>query len=85
MICAKEYLKLCLFLTEGLMVLLRQIGTAYQKLASYECKQAIELFSSLPPHQYNTGWVLAQVGRAYFEIAEYQLVCMFILSTNRPH
>lgn len=56
------------------MTLLRQIGTAYQKLSCYECKQAIELFLALPPHQYNTGWVLTQVGRAYFEIAEYQMV-----------
>ena len=56
------------------MSLLRQIGAAYQKLSSYECKQALALFSHLAPHQYNTGWVLTQVGRAYFETAEYQMV-----------
>ena len=56
------------------MSLLRQIGQAYVYLSSYECKQAVMAFSSLAPHHYNTGWVLTQVGRAHFELAEYRLV-----------
>ncbi|RMX38947.1 hypothetical protein pdam_00016415 [Pocillopora damicornis] len=58
---------------DGLMALLKQIGQAYVHLSSYECKQALNAFSSLAPHHYNTGWVLTQVGRAHFELAEYQL------------
>ena len=61
-------------LLDGLMSLLKHIGQAYVHLSSYECKQALTAFSSLAPHHYNTGWILTQVGRAHFELAEYQLV-----------
>ncbi|NP_958857.1 cell division cycle protein 27 homolog [Danio rerio] len=29
------------------------------------------ILSQLPSHHYNTGWVLGQIGRAHFELAEY--------------
>ena len=61
------------------MSLLKQIGQAYVHLSAYECKQALNAFSSLAPHHYNTGWVLTQVGCAHFELAEYQQV--IILNT----
>lgn len=65
----------CLILfTDGLMSLLKQIGQGYVYLSSYECKQALSAFSSLATHHYNTGWVLTQVGRAHFELAEYRQV-----------
>ncbi|XP_068751577.1 cell division cycle protein 27 homolog isoform X1 [Montipora capricornis] len=57
---------------DGLMSLLKQIGQAYVYLSSYECKQALNAFLSLAPHHYNTGWVLTQVGRAHFELADYR-------------
>ncbi|XP_071791626.1 cell division cycle protein 27 homolog [Asterias amurensis] len=57
---------------EGLLALLREIGRAYVALSQYDCRKAIALFSSLPPQHYNTGWVLSQVGRARYELAEYQ-------------
>ncbi|XP_064646456.1 cell division cycle protein 27 homolog [Lineus longissimus] len=56
----------------GLMTLLRDIGKAYLHLSQYDCKKAVQLFSELPPQHLNTGWVLCQIGRAYFEIAEYK-------------
>ena len=34
-------------------------------------QEAIESFGQLPPMQYATGWVLACVGRAYFEMVDY--------------
>ncbi|XP_022098412.1 cell division cycle protein 27 homolog isoform X2 [Acanthaster planci] len=58
--------------TEGLLALLREIGKAYLALSQYDCRKAIAYFSSLPPQHYNTGWVLSQVGRAWYELAEYQ-------------
>ena len=61
------------------MRLLQDIGKAYSALSQYDCAQAAELFALLPLHHYNTGWVLSQVGRAYFEMAEYQKVCYYIL------
>uniref|UniRef100_A0A1B6CA75 Cell division cycle protein 27 homolog n=1 Tax=Clastoptera arizonana TaxID=38151 RepID=A0A1B6CA75_9HEMI len=57
---------------DGLMSLLRDLGTAYLYLCQFNCKKAIECFNSLSDQQYNTGWVLCMVGKAYFELAEYQ-------------
>nr|BAK62414.1 cell division cycle protein 27 homolog [Pan troglodytes] len=55
----------------GLMSLLREMGKGYLALCSYNCKEAINILSHLPSHHYNTGWVLCQIGRAYFELSEY--------------
>ncbi|MBN3308813.1 CDC27 protein, partial [Amia calva] len=55
----------------GLMNLMRDMGKGYLALCSYNCKEAINILSQLPSHHYNTGWVLSQVGRAHFELAEY--------------
>ena len=63
-----------LFLADGLMCLLRDMGKAYAALAQYDCAKAVEYFSELPAQHYNTGWVLSQVGRSYFEMHEYQKV-----------
>ena len=54
-----------------LMGLLRELGAGYKALCLYDCATTIERLDSLPPAQRNTGWVLAQLGRAYFEQAEY--------------
>lgn len=55
---------------EGLMSLLRERGKGYLALCSYHCRQAINILSHLPSHHYNAGWVLCQIGRAYFELSE---------------
>jgi hypothetical protein len=47
------------------------LGAAQRMLCSYHCKEAIHIFRSLPNNQYNTGFVQHQVGRAYFEMADY--------------
>lgn len=64
-----------LLISAGILSLLQLIGKAYQALSEYDCKQAVELFNDLPPHQYSTGWVLSQIGRAQFEQQEYHEVC----------
>ncbi|XP_037292109.2 cell division cycle protein 27 isoform X2 [Rhipicephalus microplus] len=56
---------------EGLMQLLQDLGKARLYLGQYKCRQAIETLEALPPHQYSTGWVLAALGRAHFELGEY--------------
>jgi anaphase-promoting complex subunit 3 len=38
----------------------------------YQCSEALRIFRHLPQEQFHTGWVLHQVGRAYFEMADYQ-------------
>ncbi|XP_050044601.1 cell division cycle protein 27 homolog isoform X2 [Dermacentor andersoni] len=56
---------------EGLMQLLQDLGKARLYLGQYRCRQAIETLEALQPHQYSTGWVLAALGRAHFELGEY--------------
>ncbi|XP_048237693.1 cell division cycle protein 27 homolog [Haliotis cracherodii] len=56
----------------GILNLLQALGKAYLSLSQYDCRKAAEQFSDLPEHQYNTGWVLSQLGRAFFEGAIYQ-------------
>lgn len=63
-----------MFHSDGLMTLMRDIGRGYLALCSYNCREAINILSQLPSHHYNTGWVLGQVGRAHFELAEYMQV-----------
>jgi anaphase-promoting complex subunit 3 len=55
-----------------LMNLLKVIGHAYQQLCLYKCQESVKIFGKLPKKQYNTGWVLAQLGRGYFEMSKYQ-------------
>jgi len=69
--------------TAGILSLLQCIGEAYASLTQYECRRAIELFQALPQHQMATGWVMAMVGRALFELQQYHEVgwgeaCRFI-------
>uniref|UniRef100_A0A3Q3BHS8 Cell division cycle protein 27 homolog n=1 Tax=Kryptolebias marmoratus TaxID=37003 RepID=A0A3Q3BHS8_KRYMA len=56
---------------DSVMALLRELGRGYQALCLYNCREAINILTSLPPQHYNTGWVLTHIGRAYFELAEY--------------
>jgi hypothetical protein len=69
---SKPLFSLCV--PDGLMSLMRDIGRGYLALCSYNCKEAISILSQLPSHHYNTGWVLGQIGRAHFELAEYMQV-----------
>ncbi|XP_069701622.1 cell division cycle protein 27 homolog isoform X2 [Periplaneta americana] len=57
---------------EGLMALLRDMGTAYLHLSQFNCRKAIECLNNLPPQHYNTGWVLSLLGKAHYELTEYQ-------------
>jgi len=47
------------------------LGAAQRMLCSFHCKEAIQIYRSLPLHQYNTGFVQHQIGRAFFEMADY--------------
>eukprot|EP00850_Spirogloea_muscicola_P021467 SM000250S08725 [mRNA] locus=s250:55409:60519:- [translate_table: standard] len=54
-----------------LLELVRNLVSAFRSLCMFRCQEALDAFSQLPAEQYATGWVLSQVGRAYFEAAEY--------------
>ncbi|KAF6041218.1 CDC27 [Bugula neritina] len=51
--------------------LLRDLGAAYLASHTFDIKKCVDLFEAVPSHHYKTGWVLAEAGRAYLEMAEY--------------
>lgn len=61
--------------------MLRDLGSAYVSLTQFQCRKAIEKFSTIPPHHLNTGWIFSQLGRAHAELAEYQLVSRLLCQT----
>lgn len=50
-----------------LLDLLQKLGTGYSHLSHFRCLQALETFDSIEASQRNTPWVLAQIGKAYYE------------------
>ena len=56
---------------QWLVELLRKLGSAYFSLSHYKCQEAIQIFQTVTPSQRDTPWVLAQIGRAYYEQASY--------------
>ncbi|KAF7851880.1 hypothetical protein BT93_L2025 [Corymbia citriodora subsp. variegata] len=57
--------------TAEVLGLLRLFGEAYRLSCMYRCQDALDIYSRLPHRHYNTGWVLSQVGKAYFELVDY--------------
>jgi anaphase-promoting complex subunit 3 len=57
---------------EALFGILRVLGSGFNHLCQYRCKEAFDTFALVSPEHYNTGWVLCQVARAQFEMAEYR-------------
>ncbi|KAF2303980.1 hypothetical protein GH714_025830 [Hevea brasiliensis] len=51
--------------------LLRVLGDGYRLSCLYRCQDALDIYMKLPLKHYNTGWVLSQVGKAYFELVDY--------------
>ncbi|KAI5083222.1 hypothetical protein GOP47_0002965 [Adiantum capillus-veneris] len=54
-----------------ILSLFRLLGEAFRNLCLYRCQDTLQAFSKLSQQQYATGWVLCQVGRAYFEMVNY--------------
>ncbi|KAL8042913.1 hypothetical protein ABFX02_09G083600 [Erythranthe guttata] len=51
--------------------LLRLLGEGFRLSCLCRCQDALNIYMKLPQKHYNTGWVLSQVGRAYFELVDY--------------
>eukprot|EP01083_Nonionella_stella_P047559 127314_1 len=51
--------------------LLRIFAVAYQMLCAYQCAETVRVLLKLPRKHYETAWVLQVLGRAYFEVADY--------------
>lgn len=56
---------------ECLMTTFRSLGAAYYSLSRFSISSAIEGFKGLPAAQRETPWVLSQLGKAYYEAADY--------------
>ncbi|KAJ0254178.1 Cell division cycle protein 27 B [Hirschfeldia incana] len=54
-----------------LLSLLRTLGEGCRLSYMYKCQEALDTYMKLPHKHYNTGWVLSQVGKAYFELIDY--------------
>ncbi|KAK7266697.1 hypothetical protein RIF29_19347 [Crotalaria pallida] len=57
--------------TSEILTLLRVLGDGFRLACLYRCQDALDTFLKLPHNHYNTGWVLSQVGKAYFELVDY--------------
>lgn len=54
-----------------LLDLFKAIGSGYFALSQYQCMEALHIYKILPRAQQDTPWVMAQIGRAYYEQAAY--------------
>ncbi|KAK4535234.1 hypothetical protein CDCA_CDCA04G1259 [Cyanidium caldarium] len=52
---------------QSTLELLVRLGSARALLSAYRPEDALRLLATVPARHYDTGWVLAQVGRAHFE------------------
>jgi hypothetical protein len=56
----------------------------YFCMGRYRCQEALDTLALLPPNQFDTGWVLAQCGRAHLEMANYKKVRAWCTSYAPP-
>ncbi|KAI0887461.1 putative 20S cyclosome subunit [Annulohypoxylon maeteangense] len=54
-----------------LLELLKKFGSGYLALSQYRCAEALASYNLLPRAHRESPWVLSQMGRAYYEQAEY--------------
>ncbi|TDH64937.1 hypothetical protein CCR75_001552 [Bremia lactucae] len=54
-----------------LLRLLSSFGSIYSKINEYLCREALKMLEQLPASQLASGWVQLQIGRAYYEMADY--------------
>ncbi|KAK7340772.1 hypothetical protein VNO77_21485 [Canavalia gladiata] len=54
-----------------ILSLLRILGEGCRLSYLYRCQDALDAYMKLPHKHYNTGWVLSQVGKVYFELVDY--------------
>lgn len=51
--------------------LLSKLGTGHRLLMQYKSAEAVEAFNLLPCQHHQTAWVLTQMGKAHFEMVNY--------------
>lgn len=50
----------------------KSLARAYVQLGDFRCRGAVTSLTSLPPHHFETGYVLSLLGQAYFELRDYE-------------
>ncbi|WEW57843.1 anaphase-promoting complex subunit cdc27 [Emydomyces testavorans] len=67
--------------------LFAKLAGGFNALSNYRCQEAIQIFNSLPQSQRETPWVLSQLGRAYYEQAQYSEADKYFIRvrTIAPH
>ena len=55
----------------SILSLLSTLAAAHLSLSTYDCNLAIQLYNALPTSQRDTPYVKAQIGKAYYEQANY--------------
>lgn len=48
-----------------------RMASAQMSLSNYDCQNAVQVYNSLPSSQRETPYILAQIGKAYYEQASY--------------
>lgn len=56
---------------QWILDLLAKLGNGYFCLSRYQCQAALQAFMAVPSAQRETPWVLAQIGKAYYEKSSY--------------
>ncbi len=54
-----------------LLELFKVFGSGYLALSSFQCMEALQFYQSLSKQHQDTPWVMAQMGRAFYEQAAY--------------
>lgn len=72
---------------KGLLDLLNLFGAALQHLGQFHCQEAIDALQDLSPNHLNSGWVLCALGRAFFEMSNYEEAIKYFSEAHRrePH
>lgn len=55
--------------------LVQMFARVVQALAKYDCQTAIDELENLPPEQQHSAWVYTLMGRASYEMVDYEKVC----------
>ena len=56
--------------------LMRMCARAARALAVYDCRGCLEELEKLPPEHQRSPWVMAMVGKAHYELNEYNAVSL---------
>ena len=54
-----------------ILELLKKMANGYLSASQFQCQEALNIYTALPRSHQDTPWVLAQMGRAQYELANY--------------